>query len=93
MVGRSAAIGRRFADVVASARSLPLLTCCRPMVTASKVSCTCPPMRSETQGALPLYGTCTSWMPAIEAKSSAARCGAPPLPLEQKLIFPGFAFA
>src|SRR5438105_1093111 len=49
----SGSIGRRFAAVVASARSFPACTCGSPMVTASNVVCTSPPVRLSTTTGCP----------------------------------------
>src|SRR6185503_1808582 len=43
------------------------------------------------RGPLPLYGTCVIGAPVTLLKSSAAMCGAPPLPEEAKLRLPFFA--
>src|ERR1700730_7108509 len=39
----------------------------------------------------PGYGTCASSTPAIDKKSSAARCGALPTPIDAKLYLPGLS--
>ena len=43
---------------------------------------TSPPRSAATAGALPLYGTCTILIPAIDAKVSVERCTMVPLPEE-----------
>src|SRR2546430_11397418 len=42
--------------------------------------------------ALPLYGTWRAWICAIELKSSVNRCAVAPVPDEEKVYLPGFAF-
>src|SRR2546426_6570031 len=49
-------------------------------------------MISVIAGALPLYGTCRGWICAIELKSSVNRCAVAPVPDEEKVYLPGFAF-
>src|SRR4051794_7848829 len=46
----------------------------------SNVTCTCPPIRSASEGAAPRYGTCTISTPAIILNNSPATWGADPLP-------------
>ena len=46
------------------------------------MNCVCPPMVSLTAGAEPLYGTPSITTPALSLNSSAAKCGAVPLPAE-----------
>ena len=40
----------------------------------SNISCTWPPIRSVSAGALPLYGTCSMSMPAAILNASPERC-------------------
>src|SRR5207247_9413581 len=49
-------------------------------------------MISVIAGALPLYGTWRAWICAIELKSSVNRCAVAPVPDEEKVYLPGFAF-
>ncbi|KAG1223754.1 hypothetical protein G6F68_020262 [Rhizopus microsporus] len=42
-------------------------------------------------GAEPLYGTCSTSMPARALKISSARCCADPAPAEPNTILPGWA--
>lgn len=42
---------------------------------------------------MPLYGTCTTSIAAIALNSSPAKCVPLPTPAEEKLSWPGFAFA
>src|SRR5437763_758570 len=86
---------RRLRSVLAAAstRSFPLLTCWMSEGAASNMSCTRWLTRSVTAGPLPLYGTCTIGAPMTLLKSSAAMCGAPPLPEEAKFTGCALAYA
>ena len=91
MVGTSGASGERFALDMPSARSLPALTCGRPVAVSVIIMWIWPPMRSVTASVLLLYGTCSSLMSAICCSSSPAmRLDELPLP---KLYLPGSFFA
>ena len=57
------------------------------------MSCTWPPSRSCSAGALPLYGTCVICTPAITLKSSPDKWIDVPLPDDAKLSLPGLALA
>jgi hypothetical protein len=46
----------------------------------SKSTCTWPPTRSFSAGAVPLYGTLSKSIPACCLNSSVSRCVAPPMP-------------
>src|SRR5207244_10058232 len=56
IVGTSGAPGLRSREVIASARSLPARTCGIETSTLSNIIETCPPTKSCTAGAAPLYG-------------------------------------
>jgi len=79
-VGSSGSTVRRLGLVVASALSLPALTCAAEEATLSTRTGTWPAMTSATAGALPLYGTCTMSIPAVALNISAARWVEVPLP-------------
>src|SRR6185503_14159348 len=78
---------------VASARSFPDLTCGKTDGDVLNTTDIRPAMRSVRPGALPLYGTCRSLIPAIAANSSPPRCVALPVPAEGYVSSPGLAFA
>src|SRR5258705_11903207 len=82
MVGISGRPDARFALVTPSARSRRVCTCGMAEGPVGNESDTWPAMRSVIACALPLYGTCTILMPAIDLKSSAARWGGVPLPAD-----------
>src|SRR6218665_456646 len=92
-VGSSGAAPERLALVTASALSLPAFTCGMAERMVSNISCAWPPITSVSAGALPLYGMCVIFTPAIEANSSAARWVDWPLPDDAKLSTPGLALA
>src|SRR3954471_14400190 len=48
-------------------------------------------MRSVSAGALPLYGTCRAFNPAMELKSSDTRCAVAPVPEDEKVYLSGLA--
>ena len=52
-----------------------------------------PVIRSMSVSGTPLYGTCTTSMPAAKRNCSAFRCVPLPTPDEPKLSWPGFCFA
>ncbi|CFW13724.1 Uncharacterised protein [Bordetella pertussis] len=91
MVGRSGALAERSVVVTASARSLPACTCGHDDGMLSNMNCTWPPIRSVTAGALPLYGTCSTSIPARCLNSSPAMWIEVPLPDEAKASLPGLA--
>ena len=74
MVGNSGTSAERFAVVTASARSLPLRMCCSDVLVVANMNCNWPDNKSMVAGAPPLYGMCTSLMPAMLASISPARC-------------------
>src|SRR5215813_10782981 len=92
MVGRSGATGLRFKDVMASARMRPALMCGRSEIADDMVMSTCPPIKSGTVFAEPLYGTWTNSIPVLSRKSSMVRCEELPTPVEAYVTWPGFAF-
>ncbi|MCY1211504.1 hypothetical protein D3C71_670350 [compost metagenome] len=53
-VGTAGKVGWRLREVTASARSLPLRTCCRAGAMSVNMSCSWPPSRSVSASALPL---------------------------------------
>src|SRR6185295_16266100 len=71
----------------------PDLMCGAAPGTAITPNCTSPAATAAAAGAPPLYGTCSSWIPAACASHSPARWLMLPLPAEPKLIAPGLAFA
>ena len=79
--------------VTASARSRPACTSGSTEGGVANESCVSPASTDCTAGAPPLYGTCTISTPARRWNSTAARCGAEPLPDEAKLSLFGFFFA
>ena len=52
-----------------------------------------PTIASVSASGTPLYGTCTTSMPAADLNTSAAKCVPLPAPAELKLSCQGFAFA
>ena len=52
-----------------------------------------PLITSVSDSGMPLNGMCTTSMPALCLNISPAKCVPLPLPAEEKLIWPGFAFA
>src|SRR4029453_17843883 len=91
-VGTSGSAGARVADVTASGRSFPALICGSDGGRLSNISCTWPPSRSCSAGALPLYGAGVIWTPAIPLNSSPDRWIDVPGPDDAKLSLPGLAF-
>src|SRR5882757_578696 len=57
MVGTSGKTWDRSAAVIAKGRTLPSLTNSIEVVILSNMTCTCPPIKSESAGAWPRYGT------------------------------------
>ena len=68
--------------VTASARSLPAWTSGSTEGGVANESCVSPASTDCTAGAPPLKGTCTMSTAARRWNSTAARCGAEPLPDE-----------
>src|SRR6476661_11155552 len=89
MVGRSCAAEKRFAEVTASARSLPSRTSGNASDAGANSIVTRPASTSGTAVATPLYGMCRISRPAADFSSSAAICGELPLPPEAKVSSPG----
>ena len=56
------------------------------------MNCTCPPSRSASAGAAPLYGTCVASTCAARLNISPAMCGELPVPAEPYDSLPGLAF-
>ena len=73
----------RRADETARARIRPDLTKGKTPGRVKKHVCICPPATSEKPGDEFLYDTYTIWMPVAALKSSMARCGLPPTPLDE----------
>ena len=93
MVGRSGSSGKRFAEVTASARSLPAWICgCSGCITA-KIICVSFWIVAVTAGGDPLNGMCTMSIPASDFSSSPFKCDELPLPTDAKLSLPGLARA
>ena len=68
MVGTSGSRWLRLPSVVTSGRSLPSRICGTEVPEEQNMSCTRPATRSVTACGSPLYGTCTIWILASEAK-------------------------
>ena len=79
--------------VTASARSVPALTYPIDDGMDSNVTCTCPAIRSLSEGEAPRYGTCTMLRPVIILNNSPATWGADPMPADDMLTLPGLALA
>ena len=77
--------------MTASALSLPPLTCANAVPSTTRS--TCPPSKSVTAAAPPLYGTLIRSTPAIARSSSTAKWGGAPEPGVPTVIFPGLARA
>ena len=56
-------------------------TCGFAVSTLSNSIATWPDMRSGIDSCVPLYGTCASFTPAIDANISLVRCATLPMPL------------
>src|ERR1043166_4235119 len=56
-------------------------------------NCTRPVIVSPSASGMPLKGTCTTSIPAMERNISPAKCVPLPTHAEEKLSCPGFAFA
>jgi hypothetical protein len=82
MPGTPGTSGVRLRLVTARARSLPACTSGRTEGGVANESCVSPASTDCTAGAPPLNGTCTMSIPARRTNSTAARCGAEPLPEE-----------
>ena len=79
-VGTSGSCGDRVDPVTASGRSLPALMCPTMPAVPGIEAITCPARRSVVACPLPLYGTCDSCMPVIDASIAMNRCWPLPLP-------------
>jgi hypothetical protein len=66
--------------VTPSGRTFPALICGDDVLTWSNIIAICPPITSTSACEFPLYGTCSSRMPACRLNSSAAMCPVEPLP-------------
>ena len=80
--GTSGSTGERSGVATPIARSLPALNCSPAVSVSANITCTCPPTRSSSAGAPPLYGTCTMSMPVIILNISAAIWLALPMPAD-----------
>src|SRR5512140_1706167 len=89
----SGAAAERALVLTASGRRRPALDSGSVVMMLSNVSGTSPESTSFIAGAAPLYGTCVSVMPALEAKYSMKRCAPEPLPALAALSDPGAALA
>ena len=90
-VGMSGSSGERLAEPTASARILPLLMCGTEVSTLSYIKSVCPPIKSISAGAAPLYGMCKKFTLAMLFNISMPRCVTEPAPEVPKLNFPGLA--
>ena len=90
-VTRSGAALARFAPVEASATSLPSWMNCNTVDAGENITSSRPPRRSVAACAVPVYGTCTSLMPAITLKSSPLKWEVPPTPAEPNDSCPGLS--
>jgi hypothetical protein len=63
------------------------------LVGVWNVNCTSPLSAAARAGALPLYGTCSNWIPLFRFSSSPTRCWPLPFPGELKRTEPSFFFA
>ena len=81
-VGTSGSAGMRCALVTASARTLPPCTCGIAVDAIGNANCVAPAMMDGTISTEPLYGTCTTSIPACIAIAAAHRCAALPTPPE-----------
>src|ERR1700758_1468935 len=90
MVGRLGSTTDGFAPVQAIGLIKLALMLGSEVEIASNISCTLPASRSVMAGAVPLYGTCTSLVPAIALNNSPLRWLMPPAPDEPKFSEPGF---
>ena len=80
MVGTSGSDSVRVRPVTASALSLPPRICGSAEGSTLNMNCAWPPITSVCACAPPLYGMCTTSMPVVILKSSAARCSEVPVP-------------
>src|SRR4029077_12198151 len=92
-VGTFGRLGRRLRPAVASTFSLPAERSCEDVEYVSYLSCTTPARRSVSAGAAPLYATCATLTSAERSSTSIVTCGSVPMPAEEELSLPGFAFA
>ena len=83
----------RLAVVTASIFMLLLRTKPITELTVSVMNSICPPTRSTSAGALPLYGTCVASRPLVCTNWKAARWVTLPLPAEPYDSLPGWALA
>ncbi len=93
MVGISGFMRVRCVVETASARSLPSLMSPAVEPNGAMKKCTRPVMTSVSASGMPLWGTCTTSMPALLRIISPPKCVALPVPAEVKLSCPGFALA
>src|SRR5512139_1989349 len=93
MVGTSGMLAWRLALVIATARSLPDLTCGVAEIVVVKSMVTRPPMTSVTAAGMPLYGTWIMLTPAARWNISADRWGAEPATGDANVSSPGLPFA
>ena len=90
-VGTSGMMGERFNPPSAMAFKRPAFTCGTDCATLPNDNDTSPLMVAVTAGALPLYGTTITLMPAVFLNNSAASCDG--LPPHDQVISPGRARA
>ena len=91
IAGTSGSTGERLLEATPIARSRPLFICGSEEGMLSKNNCTLPGIKSESPGALPLYGTCSAVKPPICFNISCSRCESVPWPCEANASSPGRA--
>ncbi len=77
IAGNSGMTALRFAVVTAIARRRPARVCGLATIMLVCISCTCPPTRSTSAGAAPLYGTCVMRTPENLSNSMPMWVGLP----------------
>ena len=82
MVGTSGRTALRRVPLVPSTLSRPLLMCGTTWISDGITICAWPAMTSAIAGPPPLYGTCTTSIPAWIMNSAQARCCRLPTPAE-----------
>src|SRR3954468_13038148 len=81
----------RLALVTAIARKRPPFTNGTTDNAVLNATARRPALKSASPGPLPLYGTCVSVTPAIDANNSPPRCVGLPVPAEGYVSSPGLA--
>ena len=93
MVGSPGAADERMAVEMPSPRTRPARIWARAVAEELNDICICPAIKSVVACAAPLYATCVSCTPAIDANNSLITCAELPLPPLAKLSFFGCALA